>query len=168
MRSSSLPLFLGVLWPGVLAPDKILSMDQIEMFKNVINKMRLQILYLIYIYIYIYISRVWHKMTNNGWYAIKPNYIKSETGNDALGLLDHLPPTVCALSRESFPTGSNCLPQLTRVNCLVPQKGNAKRIKYFRVPHCKVTFYQIWLSGESDKSFISDRTRNTFHFFHFR
>ena len=28
----SLPLLLGLLWPGVLAPDR--SMDQIELFDN--------------------------------------------------------------------------------------------------------------------------------------
>ena len=28
----SLPLLLGPLWSGVAAPDKVLSMDQIELF----------------------------------------------------------------------------------------------------------------------------------------
>ena len=33
MRStSSLPSFLGPPWPGVVAPDRVLSMDQIELF----------------------------------------------------------------------------------------------------------------------------------------
>ena len=27
----SLPLLLGPLWPGVVAPDRVLSMDQIEL-----------------------------------------------------------------------------------------------------------------------------------------
>ena len=32
MRStSSLPLLAGTLWPGVVAPDKVLSMCQIEL-----------------------------------------------------------------------------------------------------------------------------------------
>ena len=29
--TSSLPLLLGSLWPGVVAPDRVLSMDQIEL-----------------------------------------------------------------------------------------------------------------------------------------
>ena len=28
----SLPLFPGALWPGVIAPDRVLSMGQIELF----------------------------------------------------------------------------------------------------------------------------------------
>ena len=33
MRSTpSLPSLLGSLWPGVVAPDKFLSVDQIELF----------------------------------------------------------------------------------------------------------------------------------------
>ena len=31
--TSSLPLIPGQLWPGVVAPDKILSMGQIELFE---------------------------------------------------------------------------------------------------------------------------------------
>ena len=31
-NTSSLPLVLGPLWPGVVAPDKVLSMGQIELF----------------------------------------------------------------------------------------------------------------------------------------
>ena len=30
----------------------------------------------IYIYIYIYINKIWHLITYNGWYAIKPNHPK--------------------------------------------------------------------------------------------
>ena len=30
--TSSLPSLLGPLWPGMVAPDKILSMGQIELF----------------------------------------------------------------------------------------------------------------------------------------
>ena len=30
--TSSLPLLSGPLWPGVVAPDRILSMGQIELF----------------------------------------------------------------------------------------------------------------------------------------
>ena len=30
--TTSLPLLSGSLWPGVVAPDKILSMGQIELF----------------------------------------------------------------------------------------------------------------------------------------
>ena len=29
--TSSLPLLPGPLWPGVVVPDKVLSMDQIEL-----------------------------------------------------------------------------------------------------------------------------------------
>ena len=32
MRSvSSLPLLPGLLWPGIVAPDRVLSMDKIEL-----------------------------------------------------------------------------------------------------------------------------------------
>ena len=52
----STPLLLsitGQLWPGVVAPDSVLSMELIELasntwsfsFQNVITKMRLQIIY---------------------------------------------------------------------------------------------------------------------------
>ena len=32
--TSSLPLFPGPLWPGVVASDKVLSMRQIELFDD--------------------------------------------------------------------------------------------------------------------------------------
>ena len=39
----SLPSLLGPLWPGVVAPDRVLSMNQIEMLH--IHTMRKQITY---------------------------------------------------------------------------------------------------------------------------
>ena len=32
--TASLPLLPGLLWPGVVAPDRVLSMGQIDLFKN--------------------------------------------------------------------------------------------------------------------------------------
>ena len=95
----SLPLLPDSLWPGVVAPDKVQSMDQTEqtvwkqmtdvklwlLYSNTWNHLSVgkkslglfnniinkMYLQIIYIYIYIYIKMIWHSITNNGWYAIK-------------------------------------------------------------------------------------------------
>ena len=84
-----LPSLLCPLWPGVVAPFRVISMDQIELYANKslmlnwivrnrnvgsFNCVYLQNVLPNHIYlIYIYKNRIWHWITDNGWYAIKSN-----------------------------------------------------------------------------------------------
>ena len=60
----------GPLWPGVEVPDKVLSMGQIEL------KCVLMLNWIVWNRTVYCIRWIWHSITYNGWYAIKPNQIK--------------------------------------------------------------------------------------------